>query len=1693
MKYSKIVAVLLLIYSLVVTQLGAIRAVASGDAMLPIIISDTFSIDGVNRTIGGQLNGSYVETGNVSWSTRNGPYTYPNAFVFAESNEEQYVRQTAADLLEATVPFEPEQNSQMSVEADVWPDSSSMGWMAIGFTNGEAEFWNDGQVWMNIKGNGLYEVYANKTLILIEQDTSSVFIPNAMNRLKLTYDSTLNTVSAWVNDERVVDHFSLESFVPDIKYVGFMVTAGDPNVQRIDNFIVKGIRTPLVDNELSVVISDSFEQSDIDRVEGFPLVGTATEVSGRRWVGNESIIFAGSDIDPYVTSHSNWGHSLVVVPYVPSGPAMSVEADVSVANSNGWMAIGFTKGTRELWYDGQVWMNLRPNGSVEVYVNAALNPIYQGVATDFNANGMNTMKIEYNVANHTVTAWVNSEKVADRVNLSGIAGFTPDIKYAGFVFQDPTPEGQKVKNFIIKGEMEPLPVPMAVPTNIVPLEQSDFPIGVFGNVTFGDRELFHDTIADLYNRGFDTFYAVNGSLNQDVLDFDIADAYGMGLYYNPQINLRYYMHNTTAADDSQKAQDIAKLLKARFEDHPSVRGVILSDEPQMNTMAKHILLADAIHEEIPELKVAAPVIGIGTVGEMHSAIDFDPFLIDVYPYSVKNDIGDMTMNAYGYPIFDFVEYIRIVTKSKPADQPLWIILQAHSFDSGGRFSNRLPIESELRMQNWLSIGEGATGIFWFLYETPVNGNVTGLQDHPELFDEASLLANRVKPLRETLLATKKDKDRFTAVATGEVAPYISTLVSKDDATTYVVAVNMDAENAQNLTVKTTQFEGTLKDLETGLEYAIGSSLIPLAAGDGKLFEVIPTKIHNVPATALTSPLQDEIYDETRPTIHLTVGAGIHTQRVEYFANGKLVGKSLQSPFAVDWVDVPSGAYNITAVATDSRGTSNSSEPVRITVHGTDNLLLNGSFEVVNANWIEEQLDQGVSLNYDSTVAHTGDKSIKLTGIATQPVLSQAVVLQPNTNYELSAWVKTEQIKGAGISIQFVQSGITTLVDPDPFPVFGTKDWTRVAVNFTTPAVVMPGRAEIIMSSLIEGGTAWIDDFSLIATGDKELIDSLEAHWTFDEDSGSTVLDYSSTSDSQKVGTIFGGYRVPGFLAGKVGVYSFYMNGGSEYIETPAMDFTNEQGYTIGAWIQLEEIRDRQIVYANGGFVLEVAAGGLLEAKFSKGDSLEQWSTIQGTQLKPGKWYHIAVAYEAGKGARLYINGAQINQLNDTAYVHDGSLADYIGGLPSEVGASLHGLIDDVRLYNRALSVEELTQLISPAAQALPGNNNGNNGNNNSIVVDRGDNANEYYEVTPNDLINVNEDGKAWIHIPSGVTEIIVPNNIFKWADVSQLGLVLDNATLLLPIEVLKQVADQVTPEVYGKSNIKIFINPLTDLEEKSLLTKGEASSQAQLKLAGGMYDFSIMLVTESGESFSLTVFDKPIMLTLKVNPSSNPLLVGLYYFAEDGTLEYIRGRYNNGEITAEINHFSVYAVLEFMKKFEDVSAKHWAIQAIQVLSAQHILNGVSASRFEPQRLITRAEFTAILVRTLNLKNSTEVTFKDVATDAWYAQAIATAVQAGIVSGRNSKIFDPDAAITRQEMVTMLMRAYRWLNDSQTERNQIEYFDDESQVAPWALEFVRTAAALKLIQGRTTGYFFPSGLTTRAEAAQVISNFLQLGM
>ncbi|MDD6308288.1 MAG: carbohydrate binding domain-containing protein [Clostridia bacterium] len=169
-----------------------------------------------------------------------------------------------------------------------------------------------------------------------------------------------------------------------------------------------------------------------------------------------------------------------------------------------------------------------------------------------------------------------------------------------------------------------------------------------------------------------------------------------------------------------------------------------------------------------------------------------------------------------------------------------------------------------------------------------------------------------------------------------------------------------------------------------------------------------------------------------------------------------------------------------------------------------------------------------------------------------------------------------------------------------------------------------------------------------------------------------------------------------------------------------------------------------------------------------------------------------------------------------------------------------------------------------------------------------------------------------------------------------------------------------------------------------------------------------------------------------------------------------------------------------VSRFKDLNDYSWAREAITRLDEQGIVNDIGAFGYGPARNITRGELAMFLVRTLGLTGNSTDNFSDVDANAEYADEIAIGKAQGILQGVGDNQFNPDAPITRQDLMTMISRGLQLSGDA-----DLSGFSDGGTVADYAVEHVKAMIASGLIQGNADKTLNPIGNTTRAEAAVIM--------
>ena len=114
-----------------------------------------------------------------------------------------------------------------------------------------------------------------------------------------------------------------------------------------------------------------------------------------------------------------------------------------------------------------------------------------------------------------------------------------------------------------------------------------------------------------------------------------------------------------------------------------------------------------------------------------------------------------------------------------------------------------------------------------------------------------------------------------------------------------------------------------------------------------------------------------------------------------------------------------------------------------------------------------------------------------------------------------------------------------------------------------------------------------------------------------------------------------------------------------------------------------------------------------------------------------------------------------------------------------------------------------------------------------------------------------------------------------------------------------------------------------------------------------------------------------------------------------------------------------------VRGFGDVAADTYYAKAVAWAVENGITGGVGENKFAPDAVCTRAQMAAFLCRMANGKASSSVTFTDVSSDAYYAEAVQWAAENGITVGTgDGSTFSPDETCTRGQMVTFLYRYFK---------------------------------------------------------------------
>ena len=250
----------------------------------------------------------------------------------------------------------------------------------------------------------------------------------------------------------------------------------------------------------------------------------------------------------------------------------------------------------------------------------------------------------------------------------------------------------------------------------------------------------------------------------------------------------------------------------------------------------------------------------------------------------------------------------------------------------------------------------------------------------------------------------------------------------------------------------------------------------------------------------------------------------------------------------------------------------------------------------------------------------------------------------------------------------------------------------------------------------------------------------------------------------------------------------------------------------------------------------------------------------------------------------------------------------------------------------------------------------------------------------------------------------------------------------------------------------------------------------------------------------ITHFASPLTVRIPFDAAAvaHPERLGVYRLnPQTGQWEFRGGKVNlaGGYVEIDLQSFSIYAVLSCSKTFTDIPG-HWAQSDIELMACRDVVKGVTETQFDPDGMVTRAQFAALLIRALDVTpySGGGQSFQDVGSGDWYYQAVETAARAGLIVGYAGN-FRPEDQISRQELSLMLVRAAAYESKAIAlggdEAQAIRAgFTDGSDIADWAAQAVAQASKAALMTGRGGATFAPAANATRAEAVVVLERLLR---
>ncbi len=233
-------------------------------------------------------------------------------------------------------------------------------------------------------------------------------------------------------------------------------------------------------------------------------------------------------------------------------------------------------------------------------------------------------------------------------------------------------------------------------------------------------------------------------------------------------------------------------------------------------------------------------------------------------------------------------------------------------------------------------------------------------------------------------------------------------------------------------------------------------------------------------------------------------------------------------------------------------------------------------------------------------------------------------------------------------------------------------------------------------TVTDGKDAVTDEVAVTVQADPPLDAGLLAYWPLDDSQGEQAADEAGGAHGELTnGPVWSPEQ------GKVdGALSF--DGVDDYVSLGTMDAEEGQALTIAFWFKADdfEVHDARFISKASGvqedehfWMVSTLNGTALRFRLKAGGSTTTLIST-GSVVAPGSWYHVAAVYD-GAQMRIYRDGEEVARTPASGSVHtDAGAPAALGNQPPGAGdRPFDGLLDDVRMYNRALSPSSIAALM----------------------------------------------------------------------------------------------------------------------------------------------------------------------------------------------------------------------------------------------------------------------------------------------------------------------------------------------------------------------------------------------------------------